>query len=702
MEVPARFVRDCLDGARESGLTPEDLLSGLPFSRAQLDEPGKRVRWNDFAELLDRIAAGLGTNERIEEHGRLVGVRIAPWAFAKLVRHVASPALVIRIALQFVGPMLFPHLGHDFEVRAGGTLRLTLSVPPSYRASEVFFRFCMGGIRASTTILGYGPPLIAVASIGPRGCVLDITAPPNRTAVGRIRSAFRALRGESALFDEVTRRHEAMQDVFGALLRTQSDLHQLMEGVPDPLVVYRDGVILWTNRAFLAALRHARLDELRGKRLVDLVHPADRDAAAAALALVLGEARAQTFRVRVTDGTFRTFELSEPQGVSFEEVPARMVLARDVTERNALREQLVLADRMSQLGFLAAGVAHEINNPLAYTLVALEQARRDIDAGRLDAARDALAIVREGAERVGGITSDLRMFTRGAEKRAEAVDLSKVLQATADLAAVNIRTRGRLVVDLGPTPHVLGDAGRLGQVFMNLLVNALDAIDAGDPAHSRIEVRAFTDAEGCAVVEVEDNGHGIPPEIQSRLFEPFFTTKGPRSGSGLGLAICHRIVSDLGGRIEVCSSGGGALFRVILPPHAEPLSVPAPAPPSTRRLRVLVIDDEVLLARAIGQLIEDEHDVDVVTSGEEAFGRLDAGADYDAVLCDLMMAGMSGMDVHAKLSGGRPALARRVVFMTGGAFSAIAQRFLDKVKNPRLDKPFSRDDVLGAVNQVQG
>ena len=703
MELPARFVRDCLDAARECGLTPEDLLAGHPFSRAQLDEPGKRVRWDDFAELIDRIAAGLGTNDRIEEHGRLVGMRIAPWAFAKLVRHVASPALVIRIALQFVGPMLFPHLGHDFDVRAGGTMRLTLSVPPSYRGSEAFFRFCMGGIRASTTVLGYGAPLIAVASIGPRGCVLDITAPPNRTAVGRIRSAFRALRGESALFDEVTRRHEAMQDVFGVLLRTQSELHQLMEGVPDPLVVYRDGVVLWTNRAFLAALRYASLDELRGRRLVDLVHPADRDAAAAALALVLGEAKAQTFRVRVTDGTFRTFELSEPRGVSFDEVPARMALARDVTERNALREQLVLADRMSQLGFLAAGVAHEINNPLAYTLVALEQARRDIDAGRLDAARDALAIVREGAERVGGITSDLRMFTRGAEQRAEAVDLSKVLKATADLAAVNIRTRGRLVVDLGPTPPVLGDAGRLGQVFMNLLVNALDAIDAGDPAYNRIEVRAFTDTEGCAVVEVEDNGHGIPAEIQSRLFEPFFTTKGPRSGSGLGLAICHRIVSDLGGRIEVSSSsGGGALFRVVLAPHAGLLSVPAPAPQSARRLRVLVIDDEVLLAKALGQLLEDEHDVDVVTSGEEAFCRLEAGADYDAVLCDLMMAGMSGMDVHARLSAGRPALARRIVFMTGGAFSAIAQRFLDRVKNPRLDKPFSRAEVLGAMNQVQG
>ena len=703
MEVPARFVRDYLDAARDCGLIPDELLDGLPLTRERLDVPGARVRWNDFAALTDRIGAALGTNERIEELGRLTGARISPWALVKLVPHVVSPGLLLRIALQFVGPVLFPHLGHEFVVRPGGTMRLTLSVPPSYQGSETFFRICVGAIRTSTTLFGYEAALIAVASIGPRGCVLDITPPPNRTVVGRIRSALRALRGESALFDEIARQHEAMQDVFGVLLRTQSELQQLMERIPDPLVVCRDGMVLWTNRAFCAALKYASQDDLRGTPLIDLVHTADRDAAAAALALPLGEARAQTLRVRVTDGSLRTFELSEPQGVSFEDVPARMMLARDVTERNALREQLVLADRMSQLGFLAAGVAHEINNPLAYAVAALDRATQAIDAGRLDTARSSLSIAREGAERVGGITRDLRMFTRGAQQRAEVVDLSRVLEATTDLAAVNIRTRGRLVVDVRPLPPVFGDPGRLGQVIMNLLVNAIDAIDAGDPATNLITVRGFTDAEGRAVVEVEDNGHGIPPDVRSRLFEPFFTTKGPRSGSGLGLAICHRIVSDLDGRIEVGSSpSGGALFRVLLAPHDGPLPAPASEPRSARRLRVLVIDDEVQLAKAIGQLIEDEHDVEVVTSGEQAFGRLEAGADYDVVLCDLMMAGMSGMDVHARLSTRRPALAGRVVFMTGGAFSASAQRFLDEVKNPRLDKPFSRSEVLGAVEQVQG
>ena len=389
-----------------------------------------------------------------------------------------------------------------------------------------------------------------MVSLGPRGCVLDVTPPPNRTVFGRVRSAFRSLRGESALFDEIGRQHEAMQGVLGALLRTKRELQQLMERIPDPLVVHRDGVILWTNQASLTALKCTNPDGLRGKHLLELVVPDDRDAAAARLAASISDTKAETVRVKDADGSLRTFELSEPQSVIFEGVPARMALGRDVTERDALEEQLVLTDRMSQLGFLAAGVAHEINNPLAYAIAALDRLGDALGVGQLDAAAESLAIAREGAERVRGITSDLRMFTRGREHRPEPVDLMEVLRATTDLAAANIRTRGRLVLDLRPTPPVLADAGRLGQVFMNLLVNAMDAMVEGDPENNRIEVRAFTNADGCAVVEVEDNGRGIPDEIRSRIFEPFFTTKGPRSGSGLGLAICHRIVNDMGGRIR--------------------------------------------------------------------------------------------------------------------------------------------------------
>ena len=703
MEVPARFVRDYIDAAVKCGVVQDDLLAGLPLSRARLEASEARVHWDDFAEIVDRIGVALGTNDRIEQHGSIAVELSSRWALVHLVPHIVGPDLLLRVGLQFTGPALFPHMRHELEKRPGGALRLTLSIPEPYRGSYTFLRCCVGGIRAIPTVFGYKPALVVVGSIGPRRAVFEITPPPNRTVLGRIRSAVRALRGESALFDEIGRRHEAMQEVFGVLLRTQNELHQLMERIPDPLVVHRDGVLLWANRAFVTAMKCASLDDLRGTRFVDFVHPEEKNAAVARLATSIQETKVQRFRVRAVDGSSLTFELSEPQAVIFEEAPARMVLARDVTERDALRDQLVLADRMSQLGFLAAGVAHEINNPLAYALAALECARRDLGAGRLDSAQDSLGIAREGAERVRGITSDLRMFTRGGEQHEEAVDLQNVLRATADLAAANIRTRGRLVMDLRPVPHVLADAGRLGQVFMNLLVNAIDAIALGDPKTNRIELRAFTDAEGCAVVEVEDNGNGIPRDVQSRVFEPFFTTKGPRSGSGLGLAICHRIVSDLGGRIEIgAPAAGGALLRVVLRPYEGPVSSPPPASRGTRRLRVLIVDDEPPLATAVGRMLEEDHDVDVVTSGEAALVRLEAGEDYDAILCDLMMAGVGGMEVHARLLAGRPELARRVVFMTGGAFSAGAQQFLGEIANPCLDKPFTKEEVLGAMNEVRG
>ncbi len=721
MDLPARFLRDYLDAARACGVEVAEVLAGTAISAGRLAEPKGRVRWDDFAEITNRIAAALGSNEKVEDFGRLSVKLSAPWALFHLVPHVVSPGLLLRIGVQFTGPALFPNLRHGLEKRAGGMYRLTLSLPAPYRGTEAFFRACVGGIRSIPTLFGYKPARVAVVSIGPRGAVYDVTPPPNRTVLHRLRGAFSALRGESALFDEVARQHEATQDVLGSLLRTQTELHQLMERIPDPLVVHRDGIALWTNQALVSALKHASADEIRGRPLTELVHPADRDAAGARLA-----SGADTLRFLATDGSFRTFEIGEPQSVIFDEAPAWMTLARDVTERDTLREQLVLADRLSQLGFVAAGVAHEINNPLAYALAALDRAKRDVGLARLDSALEALAIAREGAERVRGITNDLRLFARGGAQREEVVDLHELLRATADLAGSNIRSRGELIVELGPTPPVFADTGRLGQVFMNLLVNAIDAIDAkgesadvlharppidakgvsagGDSSPNRIAVRSFTDPEGRAVVEVEDNGCGIPEDVRARIFEPFFTTKGPRAGSGLGLAICHRIVGALGGTIEVGgTAGAGALFRVVVPPYVPRGGAdvkPASGPDRVRRLRVLVVDDEPPLASAVGRMLEDDHDVDVVTSGEDALSRLERDEGYDAILCDLMMGGVGGMEVHAKLAAGRPALARRLVFMTGGVFDARAQRFLVEVPNPCLDKPFTKAEVIGAVNEV--
>jgi PAS domain S-box-containing protein len=709
MEVPSRYMRDFVGAAGACGVSPDELFAGLSIGPADFEGVLRRVPWRDCVALFERAAAKLGSDAGVEELGRRSVAISSSWAFQRLVPHLVTPARLLRIAFGFAGPATFPHIKHVVEDLPGGGMRLALSLPPPYEESEPYFRMCVGGVRSLPTLFGYKPAHVAVVKIGPRELTLDVTPPPSLTIAGRVRHALGALRGESVLFEEATRQHEALQNVFGELLRTQSELHEFMESIPDTIVVHREGVILWGNRALLTALRCTSLDELRGKRIVDFVDPTERDAASRRLAASVGDALAGTYRVRATDGSFRTFEVSKPQVVTFEGAPARVSVARDVTERDALRQQLVLADRMTQLGFLAAGVAHEINNPLAYALTALEIASRDLAAGRADSVVEALSLAREGAERVRAITRDLHLFSRGGEERREGVDVGRVLRATVGLAAANVRAHGRLTSTIGPLPVVLGDEARIGQVFMNLLVNALDAIKDRDPLGSRIMVRAHTDAAGRAVVEVEDNGRGIPDDVLPRIFDPFFTTKAPRSGSGLGLAICQRIVSDVGGRIEALPphasdpAGSGALFRVTLPAHTADDVSPAPPveTPRRARLRVLVVDDEPTLARAVGQMLAEEHDVDVVMSGEDAMRRLRDGGAYDAILCDLMMAGVSGVDLYERLEAGRSGMAAKMVFMTGGAFSTRAQRFLAEVKNQCLEKPFTRDSVMGALEATQ-
>jgi CheY-like chemotaxis protein len=195
----------------------------------------------------------------------------------------------------------------------------------------------------------------------------------------------------------------------------------------------------------------------------------------------------------------------------------------------------------------------------------------------------------------------------------------------------------------------------------------------------------------------------MTPDVLARVFDPFFTTRAVGKGKGLGLSICHGIVTAAGGRIEAFSEVGmGSRFRVTLPP-AEGASPPAKAPAAaTRRGRVLLVEDDPLVARAVRRTLGSEHDVTCVEGGRAALAALD-GAEFDVILCDLMMPEMTGIDLHAALSQKRPEAAARMVFLSGGAFSEEARAFLSRVQNPQIDKPFEpshlRDVVRGIVTR---
>ncbi len=258
---------------------------------------------------------------------------------------------------------------------------------------------------------------------------------------------------------------------------------------------------------------------------------------------------------------------------------------RGEVAREAMQAQLARSERLASLGTLAAGVAHEINNPLAYVLTNLEFALSRLAAGGADKEDlEALAEARDGASRVRDVVRGLRAFSRPGVGRRGPADVSAELGAALRLAGNEIRHRARLETSLQPMPWVVAADHELGQVFLNLLVNAAQAIPEGHSGENVVRVEAATDAAGWARVEVRDSGVGIPPDLQSRIFEPFFTTKPLETGTGLGLAIAHSIVTAAGGRIELESQAGrGTAFRVLLPPAPAPpgdeaAETPAPRP----------------------------------------------------------------------------------------------------------------------------
>ena len=401
-------------------------------------------------------------------------------------------------------------------------------------------------------------------------------------------------------------------------------------------------------------------------------------------------------------------------------------------ERKRMHEQLLISERMASVGILAAGVAHEINNPLAILMASLELASEQLirlaqqaePPGAAGAANETtlsgassvppagpaevnqlIQDAQEAAERVRLIVRDLGSLSRSSDEEQQGpVEIHQVIESSIRMAANEVRHRAQLVRNFGAVPLVKGSAAKLGQVFINLIVNAAHAIPEGKAATNEIRIVTRTDGAGRAVVEVHDTGSGIPQSNLPRLFDAFFTTKAANTGTGLGLAICHRIVTAFGGDISVESQvGRGSVFRTVLPPAQAKATATASVSSGGargRRGRILVVDDEKLLGTTIQRALGGEHEVTTVTSAREAYRLLSADAQFDVVLCDLMMPEMTGMELYADMLELAPDQAKRFVFMTGGAFTEDASRFLAQTSNLTIEKPLRASKLRSLVRDL--
>ena len=507
-----------------------------------------------------------------------------------------------------------------------------------------------------------------------------------------------------------------------ALRKSEEQYRHIVEHTVDGIVkLDMRQRLLFVNRRFAEMLGYEPADMI-GASLFDYMSPA---AKAQAQQSFRGPASQAEVRI---DSTLRHKNGTD---VSVNVAGSRLLdergktvgylgMIRDVTEQRKLQSQLMVSDRMASVGTLAAGVAHEINNPLAIVIANLDYVAENVgrlgmdDSGAksractdpmlLEEITKSLEDAREASERVRFIVRDLRIFSRSpAEEPHGPVDVTAVIESSLRMGWTEIRHRAKLVKSYADVPPVEANEARLGQVFLNLIVNAAQALPEGRAEKNEVRVGTRRDGER-VVVEVSDTGAGIPPEIIGRVFDAFFTTKAVGVGTGLGLAICHRIVADIGGELTVESElGKGTTFRVSLPvardsermtvAPVEPMAVPG------RRGRILVVDDDVVVATIVKRVLSKEHDVVALVAAADALALCESGEEFDLILCDLMMPDMTGMDFHHELSRVCPAQARRMIFMTGGAFTAAAQRFLSETQTEHLEKPFRPSNLRAIVHR---
>ncbi len=498
---------------------------------------------------------------------------------------------------------------------------------------------------------------------------------------------------------DITERKEAsraLEDALASLQRSELRFRAIFDGAVDGIAIcgLDRGEVLMANPAMHRILRHAP-GALHGRVVPGLI-PADVPTFSPHAAPPI-----RGVAMEAADGTTVYCDVCAVRA-EIDGRPAVVASVRDVTERRKLEAGVAQSEQLASLGMLAAGVAHEINNPLSYVMIHLDELVADLarwdpsgEGARPDAATTLLERARqarEGVRRIHEIARGLGTFSRVDPTPPHPVDVHGPVRLAMNMARHEIRSRARLVGDLQPVPPVLASEGRLGQVVLNLLINAAHAIPEGAPGRHEIRVRTWAEDDHVHVA-IEDTGEGIPPELLERVFEPFFTTKPPGIGSGLGLSICRSIAAEFGGDLRIHSTVGvGTRVVLRLPQAPAPTTthatLPAASQESIQPARLLIVDDEPLVRRALRRVLAGTHEVVAVDSGTAARELLEVDRAFDLVLCDMMLGDLSGMALHAWLVERDRALARRVVFLTGGAFTAEARAYLAETAVPALHKPF--------------
>ncbi len=504
------------------------------------------------------------------------------------------------------------------------------------------------------------------------------------------------LLGAVATLRDITEQQRA-QDT---LARSEARYRNLFESASDAIVTLDANGRFTTFNHAAEIISGYRREELVGQWFAPMLPDDELPKALAHFQKALtGETGLFETNFYRKDGDVRTIQVTYSTPQLDEEV---LCVIRDVTDQKMLQEQLIQSEKMSAIGQLVSGVAHELNNPLAgisaFAQLLLSEKRFPPDQ------RTAAEMIYAEARRASRIVQNLLTFARQHKPERTPTQVNQVLDDTLELRGYELRVRG---IDVErdydeQVPETMADAHQLQQVFLNLITNAEQAMERSERDKQRLTVRTRR-AGDVLRIEIEDTGAGIPPNLLERIFNPFFTTKPTGSGTGLGLSISLGIVREHEGRIWAENAAQGARFVIDLPIVAPRITGDYPAvPPSapiTDRLHILVIDDEASVRVALQRYLASRgHEVETTASGKEALARMREDA-FDAVIVDMRMPDVSGEQLFQELKARDASYAERVIFTTGQLVDDSVRTFLASTGRPCVPKPFefsSFDQVLPA------
>ncbi len=499
------------------------------------------------------------------------------------------------------------------------------------------------------------------------------------------------------------------------LREKENKLRLVLDTAPNGIVtVDEEGTIRGMNRA--AEEMFGRTEQaMRDRSVTELVPTLNVEAEGGALSVEGDDNPLESpHRGRRAEG--EEFPISLSTGNYQRGTNNRCVMVlRDDSKIREMHGQIMRLDRLSAVGTLATGVAHEINNPLSYIKGNLEyihrslrdlQGREELVEFDIDEVLDAISDGQHGLERIAAIVDDLRTFSRVDRDPSQVIDPVECIESSLSVAENKIAQHARLICQFDDMPPVRGDAGSLSQVVLNLLLNAVQAIPEGAAEENEIEISTEIEDDRVAIV-VRDTGKGIAPEDVERVFDPFFTTKKPDEGTGLGLSISQNIVAEMGGSIDVESEPGkGTTFRVWLPMAEfndvidESERVPTDELPDIDDGRVLIIDDNPRVCMALERVLSRAFEVEIETDAKVGLNRLLDGEDFHVIVVDLMMPQYTGMEFYDRLLSERDSLCDRVVFITGGIFTSQMQAFVEEQQLPVVRKPFESTEIFDLLDGI--